>query len=580
MMKSMETAKLRIIVRRLWKDYVRKHGKRILLVAVLLVISAAATTMQPLLIEKAFNKIFKEKSEYYLAVIPLAIVAVFIVQALTLYFSNLLMGNITNRMIADMRKTLFRHIIDNEVEFYSQNNSGSLLSRLIAEILHIAAAITNFFNAWCRQLVTSIGLLGVMLYQNVELTLISLVAFTIAFYPLRRITQRLKKLSRQQNEKYGHLNSRLMESMTGVRTVKAFRKEEFEIQKISGYIDEIKVSSDKNNRMSIIAAPMMQIFAGVSVAFVIWFGGHQFMQGKMTEANLVAFIASLMMFGRPIRSLSSAGGLMVKGVIAAERFFEIVDSKPKYISREHGETLVVSQAELVFDHVSFFYPNGTQAIRDVSFTVEAGKRIALVGPSGSGKSTIFNLLLKFYEPSSGTIRVDGQDLAKASINSVRDHLALVSQDIFIFDETALNNIGYGREGASREEIIEASRAARCHDFIMQLPQGYDTKLGYAGESLSGGQKQRIAIARAFLRNAPILLLDEATSALDPKTENDIQASLEELCKGRTTIIIAHRLSTVISADKMVLMDGGSVAAIGTHAELYADSEFYRHHFGL
>jgi subfamily B ATP-binding cassette protein MsbA len=552
----------------------------LVLTGVLLVVSSGATSVQPLLIQQAFDKIFKAKDDFYLLWIPLAIVAVFILQAVTLYWSNLLMGKVTNGLISDMRKVLFSHVIDNEIEFYSKVDSGSLLSRIVSEIIHISAAISNFFNAWCRQLVTAVGLFCVMLYQSVDLTLLSLVAFGIAFYPLRRITVRLKKLSRQLNEKNGLLNSRLMESFAGIRTVKAFRKEEFEIEKISGYIDEIEYSSNRTNMISILTVPMLNILSGMSIAFVIWFGGNELISGHITEGNLVAFIASLMMFSRPMRSLSNSGGVMVKGYLGAERFFDVLDSKPEFISREHGKTLSVPRGEVVFDKVGFSYPNGAQALGDISFIAEAGKKTALVGHSGSGKSTIFNLIMKFYAPTAGRVLVDGQDLREASINSARANLALVSQDIFIFDETALNNIGYGKDGASDAEIIEAAKAAHCHDFIMQLPRGYQTRLGYAGESLSGGQKQRIAIARAFLRDAPILLLDEATSALDPKTENEIQESLERLSKNRTTIVIAHRLSTVINADTMILLEQGHIAAQGTHESLLRESPLYRSHFGL
>lgn len=579
-MKIMQTAKLLTYSQRLWKGYIRKHWKSLILVFILLVISSGATSVQPLLIQQAFDKIFKEQDVTSLLVIPLLIIFVFAVQGITLFLSNMLMGNITNAIIADMRKTLFTHIIDNEAEFYLRNDHGSLLSRIVSEIIHISATISNFFNAWCRQLITSIGLLAVMIHQSLELTLVSLVAFALAAVPLRRITVRLKKVTRQLNDRNAALNSRLIESLGGIRTVRAFRKEEFETQKIAGYVDAIETSSNKSNLLSVITAPMLQIIGGISVAFVIWFGGHELMAGRMTEGNLVAFIASLMMFSRPVRSLSNSGGIMVKGYIAADRFFEIVDAKPKFISRAHGNTLEVKQAEIIFDHVGFAYPNGTQAISDVSIRFEAGKKTALVGHSGSGKSTIFNLIMKFYEPTSGRILIDGQDIAAASINSVRDCMAIVSQDIFIFDESALNNIGYGREGATEEDIIAAAKAAHCHDFIMQLPNGYNTVLGFAGETLSGGQKQRIAIARAFLRNAPILLLDEATSALDPKTEADIQESLERLSKGRTTIVIAHRLSTVIHTDYMVLMHEGRVAATGTHQTLLAESAQYCSHFGL
>lgn len=568
------------IIKRLWKSYIRTYRRQILLTALLLLISSAATSVQPLLIQQAFDKIFKAKDAYYLVVIPGAIIGVFLLQAVTLYWSSSLMGKITNGIIADMRKTLFTHVIDNEVEFYTKNDTGSLLAKITSEIVHISAAIANFFNAWCRQLVTSIGLLGVMFYQSMELSVIALMAFAFAFYPLHRITTRLKKLTRQLNEQNANLNLRLIESLSGVRTVKAFRKEEFEIKKISDYVDGIRLLSIKTNTISLITSPLMQLMGGLAVACVIWFGGHALINDKMTEGNLIAFITSLLMFARPVRSLSSSGGPMLKGYIAAERFFEVLDTKPEYISREHGKSLHISRADIVFDHLTFIYPNGTQALRDISFQIMAGKKTALVGHSGSGKSTIFNLVMKFYKPSSGRIFIDGQDLAEISINSARANMALVSQDIFIFDETVFNNIGYGKDGATEEEIVAAAKAAHCHEFIMQLPDGYHTRLGFAGENLSGGQKQRIAIARAFLRDAPILLLDEITSALDPKTETYIQESLDRLCKGRTTIIIAHRLSTVSKADTMILMDKGTIAGTGTHEELLASSDLYRSHFGI
>ena len=549
-MKETPPSKSRVIVKRLWKDYIRKYFKLIVITAILLVISSLATSAQPLLIQQAFDKVFKAHDTHALVTVPLMIIGVFVVQALTSYWSSMLMGRFTNGMIADMRKALFTHIIDNEIEFYNKNDSGSLLSRLVSEIIHVTAAISNFFNAWCRQLVTAMGLFAVMLYQSVELTFLSLIAFGLAAYPLLRITTRLKKLTRQLNENNSNLISRLMESLSGIRTVKSFRKEEFEIQKIAGYVDEIEKSSNRTNMISIITVPMLQILSGMA------------------------------MFSRPVRSLSNSGGTMVKGYIGAERYFEIIDSKPNFINREHGTHLAVSLGQVTFQDVGFSYPTGMQALGGISFIAEAGKKTALVGHSGSGKSTIFNLIMKFYAPASGHILVDGQDLSKASINSARANMALVSQDIFIFDETAMNNIGYGREGATEAEIKEAAIAAHCHEFIMQLPKGYDTKLGFAGETLSGGQKQRIAIARAFLRNAPILLLDEATSALDPKTENDLQESLDRLSKNRTTIIIAHRLSTVINADKMILLENGQVAASGTHESLMRESPVYRSHFGL
>jgi len=568
------------LIKRLYHDYIRHYIGLIFAVIGLLLILSASTSLQPLLLQQAFDKVFKEKDITYLTLMPIAIILICTVQAVASYYSALLMNKFGSGLIADMRKDLYRHIIDNEIEFYSSHDSGNLLSRVTNEIIGISNATQVFFNAWARQAITSAGLIVVMLYQSVELTLISLSALAIAFYPVMRITKRLKKLVRQSSEQNAKFNARLLESFEGIRVIKAFAKEDFEINKVGQYIIDIKAISNKIISVSSLTPTLMQLLAGIAVAFVIWYGGYQLIHDRMTEGKLIAFITSLLMVSKPIRSLTNAGTIMTAGLVNAERFYSILDLHSKYASRHEGAKLQVDSGAIAFQDVFFEYPNGTKALRGVSFTMEAGKKTALVGHSGSGKSTIFNLLLKFYQTKSGVILIDNQDIKEASIHSVRGHIALVSQEIFIFDDTASNNIGYGREGATQEEIIEAAKAAKCHDFIMNMPSGYDTKLGFFGQNLSGGQKQRIAIARAFLRNAPILLLDEATSALDPKTEMEIQGSLEKLTQGRTTIIIAHRLSTVMKASKMIMMDGGTVKAMGTHEELLANAPAYRDLFGI
>lgn len=546
----------------------------------LLVIIGASTSAQPQLLQLAFDKIFKEKDVYYLTMLPIAIIITCAIQAAATYYTSLLVNQFSTDLTADMRSAFYRHLIENEIDFYSTHDSGTLISRVIGEISGIVTTVQMFFNTWVRQFITSFGLITVMLSKSTELTFISLSALLIAFYPIRKITKKLKKIARDSGDQNGLFWSRLMESFQGIRVIKAFGKEEHEAARIDHYIGIIRKLNYKMGRVGNLTPALMQFLAGVAVAAVIWYGGYQLMHNKMTEGQLVAFITSLLMVSRPIRSLTSGSGIATTGIVYAERFYKIMDIKPKHINRDQGETLHVTGGRIAFDHVHFQYPNGTVALQDVSFIMEAGKRTALVGHSGSGKSTLFNLLLKFYESTSGVITIDGQDLVKASIRTTRNSIALVSQDIFIFDDTAKNNIGYGREGAPEEEIIAAAKSAKCHDFIMNLPEGYNTKLGFFGQNLSGGQKQRIAIARAFLRNAPILLLDEATSALDPKTESEIQESLEALTQNRTTIIIAHRLSTVMKADRMIMMEGGSVKAIGTHDDLLHNCPPYRELFGI
>lgn len=568
------------LLKRMHREYIRRYHGLILATIGLMLILSASTSVQPILLQQAFDKVFRGKDLTYLALLPIAIVAISLIQAVTGYFANILMNKFGSGLIADMRRDFYRHVIHNEIEFYSAHDSGNLLARVTSEIIGIANGIQVFFNVWARQVITSLGLIVVMVYQSFELTVITLSALLIAFYPIARITKKLRKLVHRSTEQNALFHSRLLESFEGIRVIKAFAKEDFEIKKISQYISDIRSISNKIIGVSNLTPTLMQVLAGMAVAFVLWYGGYQLIHDRMTEGQLIAFITALLMVSRPLRSLTNAGATMVVGLTYAERFYNILDTKPRRASRDQGNKIHVAAGEIHFDKVHFEYPNGAHALKGVSFTMEAGKKTALVGHSGSGKSTVFNLLLKFYEPKSGVITVDGQDLKEASINSVRGSIALVSQDIFIFDDTARNNIGYGREGATEEEIVAAAKAAKCHEFILQLPKGYDTNLGFFGQSLSGGQKQRIAIARAFLRNSPILLLDEATSSLDPRTESEIQEAVERLTKNRTTIIIAHRLSTVMNADKMILLDNGAVVATGTHEALLKTAPSYRDLFGI
>jgi len=569
-----------LLAKRLYKEYIARYLRLLLMIMGLLVIISASTSAQPLLLQQTFDKVFKGKDVFYLTLLPIAIVITCAIQAAATYYTALLVNKFSSDLTADMRSSFYRHIIGSEIDFYSTHDSGTLISRVIGEISGIVTAVQMFFNTWARQFITSLGLISVMLYQSTELTFVSLAALLVAFYPIRNITKKLKKIARDAGDQNGLFYSRLMESFQGIRVIKSFGKEEHEAARIDQYIWIIRKLNYKMGRVGNLTPALMQCLAGIAVAAVIWYGGYQLMHDKMTEGQLIAFITSLLMVSRPIRSLTSGSGVATTGIVYTERFYKIMDTKPKYIDRDQGDRLHVTSGCIAFDHVKFQYPNGTVALHDVSFVMEAGKRTALVGHSGSGKSTIFNLLLKFYEPTSGAMTIDGQDLVKASVRSARDSIALVSQDIFIFDDTAKNNIGYGREGATEDEIIAAAKAAKCHDFIMNLPEGYNTKLGFFGQNLSGGQKQRIAIARAFLRNAPLLLLDEATSALDPKTESEIQESLEALTQNRTTIIIAHRLSTVMKADRMIMMEGGNVKAISTHDDLLQNCPPYRELFGI
>ena len=568
------------LTKRLYKDYVSRYLSLLYALVALLILLAATTSVQPILLQQAFDKIFGDKDVTYLVILPLVIVVISAIQAIATYSSALLMNRFGSGLTADMRSTLFSHLLKSDLDLYANHGSGHLLSRVAGETIGISTGIQRFFSAWARDAITSLGLISVMFYQSFELTVISLCVLAVAYYPLSRITKRLKKLSVQLNETAITLNARLLESFEGIRVIKAFAKEESEADKIGGYILEIKTANNRLARISSLMPPLMQVLGGMAVAFVIWYGGYELIQGELSQGELIAFLTSLLMLTKPVKSLTSSGAIMISALVNAERFYSLLDTQPKSKMRGHGNPIHVTSGRVAFERVQYIYPNGTCALDSVSFTIAAGRTTAIVGHSGSGKSTVFNLLLKFCEPTMGTIRIDDQDISEASVASVRDSIAVVSQDVFIFDDTARNNIKYGRSGATEDEIVAAAKAARCHDFIMTLPNGYDTRLGFLGQTLSGGQKQRIAIARAFLRRAPILLLDEATSSLDPKTDLEIQDTLESLMAGRTTVIIAHRLSTVMKAYETIVLEQGSVVARGSHAELIGGCLAYRQLFGV
>lgn len=568
------------MAKRLTREHLRPYFGKMGLAILFLVLLAVLTTVQPVILQITFDKLFKQKNVEYLNIIPIAIFSVFFLQAIATFLSNYIMAYVGQNFAAGMQIKLFKHSIEYDVSFHSDNSSGDLIQRITRDISYIWVAVNVIFVGVFKQIITTVGLLGVMFYQSAELTLIITATFALAVYPIIRITVRLKKLSKQTMEKSGDLTSRLFESFTGIGIIKAYGKENSESTKAGEYITELKIIALKALKVRMISSPMMLALAGLAVAFVIWHGGSQLLEGKMTEGNLIAFITSLLMLSRPIKSLSSINSILQNAIVAMERYYKIIDEEPAQESRTDGKKLKVTSGKINFEDVDFGYNEEKTILKNFNLAIPHGKKIAIVGHSGSGKTTLFNLLLKFYLPQSGAIKIDGQDIKETSAESLRENIAIVSQDSFIFDDTVANNIAIGKENASESEIKKAAEAANCTEFIEQLPEGIQTKLGYFGQSLSGGQKQRLSIARAFLRNAPILLLDEATSALDPESEAKIKSSIDALSKGKTTLMIAHRLSTVMSADLIVMIEDGEVIGTGTHDELLKKSDRYSDMFGL
>jgi subfamily B ATP-binding cassette protein MsbA len=413
-----------------------------------------------------------------------------------------------------------------------------------------------------------------MFYQDWLLALISFFAFPLAIRPIVAIGRRIRRVAASTQAEIGQFTTLLSQTFQGARHVKAYGMEEYEKRRAAGLIERLFALIDRNTRTRSRASPIMETLGGMAIAVVILYGGHQVISGGRTPGALFSFITALLLAYQPLKSLANLNASLQEGVAAAQRIFEILDLDPTIRDMPAARPLHVAGGEIRFDNIRFGYIPGVLAIDGISLTIPAGRTVALVGPSGAGKSTLLNLIPRFFDVAAGSIAIDGQDIRSVTLASLRGAIALVAQEVSLFDDTVRANIAYGRFGASPAEIEQAARAAAADAFIRELPQGYDTLVGEHGVRLSGGQRQRIAIARAMLKNAPILLLDEATAALDSEAERQVQHALSTLIRGRTTLVIAHRLSTIQSADLICVINRGQITETGRHAELLAQRGLY------
>jgi subfamily B ATP-binding cassette protein MsbA len=567
-------ARSSVLVRRLVRDFIWRHWPRIALAFLCMGLAGGSTALRAWLMEPVLDRIFIARDSSLLLLLAGAALALALVKGAADYAQSIQMSRVGQRVIADVQGALFARLIRADLAYFNANPSGVLISRLMNDVWLLRNAAANVLTGIGRDAVTIMFLVGVMFYQDWTMALIAFLAFPAAIRPIVKIGRRMRRVSVNTQVEMGQLTTLLSQTFQGARYVKAYGMEDYEERRAAGLIERIYRLIDRANRTRSRAGPMMEALGGVAIAMVILYGGHQVIAGARTPGAFFSFITALLLAYQPVKSLATLNASLQEGLGAAQRVFEVLDIEPAIRDRPAARPLRISGGELRFEDVRFGYHPGTVALDGISLTVPAGSTVALVGPSGAGKSTLLNLIPRFYEVDAGHIAIDSQEIGGVALASLRAAIALVSQEVSLFDDTVRANIAYGRLGAPDAEIEAAARAAGADRFVRELPDGYDTLVGEHGVRLSGGQRQRIVIARAMLKDAPILLLDEATSALDSESERQVQAALHSLMRGRTTVVIAHRLSTVIGADLICVMDRGRIVETGRHAHLLARNGLY------
>ena len=525
------------------------------------------------LVKPALDDIFVNKNSQALLLIPPAFVALTSINAITRLLQNYLMQYSGLKVLEKLRDELYSKIIMLPLKFYEGTQVGMLMSRVVNDVVAIRGSMPSLVMV-IRQIITLISLACVVFYQNPRLAFWALIVLPLAFLPFAYFGRRMRRLSRQNQAKLGDVSSLLQEIFSGIRVVKAFSMEQKEQKRFDKENKRLLRLILKQTLTGEFSSSSMELVGALGIGLVIWIGGKEVIEGSMTTGTFFSFIAALVMMYEPIKKLTNANNEIQKALAGAERVFAILDDSN--LGVEHGGDVEFTPPfkELSFQNVSFSYKDGTRALDDVSFTIRAGERIAIVGPSGAGKTTFVNLIPRFYTAQEGHILLNGLPLEEYSLTSLRQSVAIVAQDNFLFNISVGENITYGIAGADADRAEAAARAAFAHDFILAMPEGYNTIVGERGVKLSGGQKQRLTIARALVKDSPLLILDEATSALDSESERVVQEALENLMKNRTSIVIAHRLSTVIDADRILVMDKGRIVAQGPHQELLETSPLY------
>ena len=564
------------ILKRLFKDSIKPYAGKLLASLFFMTIIAITTGATAWLLDPAIEKIFLDRDEKMLILIPIAIILTLLIKGIASYIQVYLLTVVGQQIIADTQVKMFSKVIYSDLAWLNQIHSAKIISNFLYDVNLLQGSVSNSLASGMKDLLTLICLLGVMFYQDWRLATVAIIAFPLVGLLSGRLGKRMKKAATESQVETGILASLLSENLDGTRIVKAYQQEESEIKKVSSSILRRMKNIIKAHITRGAASPFAEFLAGFGIAGALYYAGLRGLQGELPLNEFISFLGAMMLAFQPLRRLAAINTTIQEGFSAAIRVFNLLDQESLINENKDAFDLKVEQGEIELKNVTLSYIGQKRsALNDISLSIPSGQITALVGPSGAGKTSILNLIPRFYDPSNGEVLIDSQDIKNATIKSLRSEIALVSQEPILFDDTVRENICYGKKTALEDEIISAAKSAAAHEFISELPDGYNTIIGEKGFSLSGGQKQRISIARAFLKNAPILLLDEATSSLDTESEHLVQNAINSLMKNRTTLVIAHRLSTIINSKKIIVLENGTVKETGTHDELIKAEGIYK-----